>query len=446
MRELVTKYGQHVTLESVQWCITVPSIWSNKAKLLMQKCMMQAGLLKSADSPGGSPHPLSIVLEPEAASCYCHHNMPELNLQQGDRILVADIGGGTTDIVVQEWIGKSYENYSVKEVTCSSGGLCGGTYVDENFKRLVHAKIPCLGQFTAKNSSSFMTNVMKKWEEIKCSFGDVLTIGEDFEISLPPALAKEWQAFDEEKGFRVRDQYDELSLTHSDMKYIFDPVVDKNLELIAHQLGQTTDVKVIFVVGGFAGSPYLMTRIKDRFKGEVERIISPVNPGSAVCQGAVLLALNPTGIVSRVAKKTYGFKVSRNFQPGDPEEHTSLVGGVKKCDVSFMTFLKKGDTVDVDQSVTKKLTPLTSKQTSLRLTLFSSDDPSPQYTVGPSVKEEASLVFDIKESVGVTLPSINVSLYFGRSTIEVQAVRENFGNPDKVHQLQVPVDFGGDWV
>jgi len=111
-----------------------------------------------------------------------------------------------------------------------------------------------------------------------------------------------------------------------------------------------------------------------------------------------------------------------------------------------MTFLKKGDTVDVDQSVTKKLTPLTSKQTSLRLTLFSSDDPSPQYTVGPSVKEEASLVFDIKESVGVTLPSINVSLYFGRSTIEVQAMRENFGNPDKVHQLQVPVDFGGDWV
>jgi molecular chaperone DnaK (HSP70) len=48
---------------------------------------------------------VQVVLEPEAASFHCHHLLrqkhKDLSLHVKDKILVADVGGGTVDIVVQ---------------------------------------------------------------------------------------------------------------------------------------------------------------------------------------------------------------------------------------------------------------------------------------------------------------------------------------------------------
>ncbi|XP_024390872.1 uncharacterized protein [Physcomitrium patens] len=449
LRHLRTKFNDELTLDQVQWCVTVPSIWDDHAKKQMEVCMMRAGLVRGSQSIIGSPHPLSIVLEPEAASCYCHRNMPDLELKAGDRLLVADIGGGTTDIVVQEWMSETPNDYRVKEVTYSTGGLCGGTYVDEQFNRLLFTRIQCLPQYLQK-SSSFMSEIFKRWEEIKCSFGDHGTLGDSFEIQLPGKLAQEWEDYDSEHGLPPRDSYDELELTQSDMQSIFDPVVEQNLGLIADQLSRTSNVKVIFVVGGFAGSPYLMSKIKERFLGQVEKIISPVNPGSAVCQGAVMLALNPAGITSRIARKTYGFEVSRSFKPGDPEDskYISWVGAEKKCDVNFSAYVRKGDPLDVDHCVSKDFSPLFPGARNMKLMLYSSNETDPKYTQGPGVdsKEEASFTIDITSSSHMQeRPTVTVSMFFGRSAIDVKAVGKNFGT-GQIQEFQLPVEFTGDWV
>lgn len=57
--------------------------------------------------------------------------MFDFELKVGDRLLVVDIGGGIIDIVVQEWMSEILNDYRVKEVMYSIGGLCGGIYVDE---------------------------------------------------------------------------------------------------------------------------------------------------------------------------------------------------------------------------------------------------------------------------------------------------------------------------
>jgi hypothetical protein len=73
---------EETIIQTTRWCITVPAIWDDKAKDTMKKgqcCLFaplshsiavlsMAGLIKSAKSPNGSPHPPMIVLEPEAAS------------------------------------------------------------------------------------------------------------------------------------------------------------------------------------------------------------------------------------------------------------------------------------------------------------------------------------------------------------------------------------------
>ena len=61
-------------LRTIQWCITVPAIWSDAAKRAMQTAAEIAGLVASPYSPDGSPHSLITVLEPEAASLYVMFN------------------------------------------------------------------------------------------------------------------------------------------------------------------------------------------------------------------------------------------------------------------------------------------------------------------------------------------------------------------------------------
>jgi len=458
MEQLHKHYGEQLSMESVQWCITVPSIWSDSAKRQMKKCMVDAGLVMGANGGGsaaglhhascGSPHRLIMVLEPEAASCHCHHTCEQhLELQRGDKLLVADIGGGTSDIVVQEWLGghdDDADSYKVQEVTRSTGGFCGGIYVDKQFIKFMTQQIGCLTGYFLRNPS-YKAELLRKWEELKRTFGDPLSFGGDIMLDLPRKLSSAWEDYDQQQGLAERESYEEFQLSHADMQAIFDPVVNENLDLIGAQIAQTGDIKVMLVVGGFAGSPYLMKRIKERFACAVEKIISPPNPGNAVCQGAVALALNPGGIVSRIARKTFGIETCRTSEPGDPPDYCTQVGNVKKCENRFSIYVQKGSRVAVNHCVTKTHIGLYPKQKTMRLVLFSSDDISPRYTKGGSAVKEGELVIDISNVKGEmeAKPEVSVSMYFGRSSIEMRAVAVNFGNKSKVHEMLLPITFGG---
>jgi hypothetical protein len=285
--------------DAVQWCVTVPSIWDESAKQQMKACMVNAGLV-SAEA--GGMDAVKVVLEPEAASFHCHQKLrQDVSLNAEDKILVADIGGGTVDIVVQELV-LSGDEYKVKELTESSGALCGGTFVDEAFMRFMAKKIGCLDEFL-RTDPSYKPRLLKDWEEIKKAFGHEMMCNTDpMSLQLHPKLAVKWEEFEKERGNAALDDSYVVELTEQDLKAIFDPVVNEILELIDAQLTQVPHIKVMFVVGGFAGSPYLMRRIRARFKGKVTHIVSPPNPGSAIAEGAVALALHPEAIVSRVSK------------------------------------------------------------------------------------------------------------------------------------------------
>jgi molecular chaperone DnaK (HSP70) len=333
--------------DSVQWCVTVPSIWDENAKQQMKACMVNAGLVAGTEA-------VKVVLEPEAASFHCHQILREerkdVSLNTKDKILVADVGGGTVDIVVQELVGNS-QNYQVKELTESSGGLCGGTFIDESFLRYFSKRIPCLDEFL-KDYPSYRTQLLKDWEEIKCAFGhEMMSDGDTKDIVLHNKLAAKWEAYETERG-------NEVEVTEQDLKSIFDPVVDEILELIAAQLTQVPDIKVMFVVGGFAGSPYLMRRIRARFSSEVAHIVSPPAPGSAIVQGAVSLALLPGAIVSRISKKTYGTSVILPFDHAlDLKPLLKVTNGVEYCRNRFDVFVKKGEGVEVNDCLTKNNAP-----------------------------------------------------------------------------------------
>lgn len=71
---------------SIRYVLTVPAIWSDKAKDTMQRAAVSAGIPASR---------LTMVTEPEAAGLYCSTLCHEVDLQDGDCFVICDAGGGT---------------------------------------------------------------------------------------------------------------------------------------------------------------------------------------------------------------------------------------------------------------------------------------------------------------------------------------------------------------
>ena len=98
--DYLTAVCEHVTKESlhkhfgreflknqqISYVLTVPAIWSDKAKDLTKQAAYKAGIQRRN---------LVLITEPEAAALYCATLCKEVDLNAGDRFLICDAGGGT---------------------------------------------------------------------------------------------------------------------------------------------------------------------------------------------------------------------------------------------------------------------------------------------------------------------------------------------------------------
>jgi hypothetical protein len=114
------------------------------------------------------------------------------------------------------------------------------------------------------------------------------------------------------------------------------------------------------------------------------------------------------------------------------------------CKNQFFIYVQKGSQVAVDHCVTKTITALYPGQKDISLPLYSSDDVSPRYTKGGSAEREGELVIDISNVSGGTdaIAQVSVSMYFGRSSIEMKAVALNFGDKSEM-RLPLTLDLLG---
>jgi molecular chaperone DnaK (HSP70) len=71
---------------TLSYALTVPAIWSDKAKEASRQAALRAGIPENR---------LTLITEPEAAAAYCSTLFPAVDLKEGDRFLVCDAGGGT---------------------------------------------------------------------------------------------------------------------------------------------------------------------------------------------------------------------------------------------------------------------------------------------------------------------------------------------------------------
>ncbi|KAH7427868.1 hypothetical protein KP509_10G064500 [Ceratopteris richardii] len=447
MDELSIAIRKDFSMRDVQWCLTVPAVWDERAKQRMKICAEKAGMVKGVNCPRNSvtsPRALHIILEPEAASAYCQQQVQQnLKLKVGDRLLIADVGGGTIDVVVHEVLELDPSGCAskVKEVVASYGQLGGGTFVDVLFFNLVSEKIACFSEYCRNANPSLAVQLYSWWQGIKADFKG-LEYSEEYSL-INCGLSEAWKQHDRLRGV-VRDDehYEQLLLTEKDLCSILDPEVDKVLNLIDEQV---KNVSILMVVGGFAASPYLRKRVLTRFRDKVDEIIIPTVPGRAVCRGAVELHMKKNYVKSRISKVTYGTDCLRYAKSDDRQD---LVlrddDGRLTCRDVFSVFVRAGEEVEIGSCIEKCFYPSAHYQKAMNIGLYSSPRTHPRYIKESDCKKEGKFKVDMSEGMELDKSrKIKVKMTFGGALVSISAVRCNFGTKEEEHGLAVTFHCSG---
>ncbi|KAG0309718.1 hypothetical protein BGZ99_000795 [Dissophora globulifera] len=380
--KILQQFGPSYSRQSFRYCLTVPAMWSDKAKDVMRQAAIRANIIKETDHPDR----LMLVSEPEAAALYCKRACKQYDLGHGDRFLICDAGGGTVDLIVYD-ITLSSEGQKLSEVTKGHGASCGSIFIDLNFCNLMIKKFGTQG---AKFPSEIIPALVDTFAyQLKPHFDGI----EDMYLALPRSSCfddiKDPEAIGIDGGY--------MCLKASELKnVVFEPVVSKVLTLIQGQLDKAKDCSAIFMVGGFGSSTYLLNRVKQEFHGMVKTISAPYKPEAAVVCGAVYVGLSPKTVTARVTRRCYGVRALMKFVEGvDPVR-------LKRYRVEGQTVQEAGE---------------------CSIYVYAIDGEPPRYTTG--ISESAYITvpdpFKPSDSRGHEV-EIEIKLFFGLGEIKVVGI------------------------
>jgi hypothetical protein len=258
-------FGSDLSMQDVQWCVTVPSIWSHNPRQQMKSCMVDAGLVVGGSNGiNASTYPVIMVFQTDAASYW---SCEKLSLQRGDKVLLANIGYDTTDVVVQEWVGRegAYNFKVFKDLMHSSSGL-GRIHVEKQIIEFLCQKLRPLREYLLR-FPKYKSRLLQEWERgtgrshklIDFPFNPLRIDQIDLE--------GDWEEHD--KRLRLLHPWYYSTVNRS----IVIPIVEATLDFIAAQLSQTSGIRVMVVVGHLAGLSDLEIRIIQRLGDRVGEIV-----------------------------------------------------------------------------------------------------------------------------------------------------------------------------
>uniref|UniRef100_A0A3B1JN05 Heat shock 70 kDa protein 12A-like n=1 Tax=Astyanax mexicanus TaxID=7994 RepID=A0A3B1JN05_ASTMX len=342
--EMIGKHtsGNKYSASDATWILTVPAIWSAAAKQFMREAATEAGLVK-----GSEPDRLIIALEHEAAIVWCKQlpsdGFMEEDLTEQDAIkeipgtqyMVVDCGGVNITITVHEVM----EGGHLKELNWATKTFEDGKPVDKHFREYLR--------------ETFYEKMYDALEEKHSSDLQKLMYDYNGDMKFPFHLEQLVRKV-EDKGAGSRGS----AVTQSRIIQIGDKVKllhDKRIRIIESQIREILDdrklnINYMFLVGGFALSPYMNRLLKERFEGRCT-VLCPVDAQMAVLRGAVTFGMRQNVVESRISRYSYGVRIVEEF---DQTRHRGkhkygTKEGKGYCDVCFHCFVQKDESVCFDE-------------------------------------------------------------------------------------------------
>ncbi|CEL07319.1 hypothetical protein ASPCAL10479 [Aspergillus calidoustus] len=287
---------------AIQFVLTVPAVWSDKAK---------DATLRAAIKAGAPAQGISLVSEPEAAALYTLRAIQPCLIARNDVFIVCDAGGGTVDLI--SYMVKELDPLRVMEATKGTGRICGSMLLDTRFEELLRDKMGA-ENYDALPTKSKEAALLHWRDRVKPLFAGKFDEDDfsDVPTYIPIPGAKDDPEVPIEDGF--------FELTIDEIAAIFDPIVRDVGELVDEQMEALAKVgfvsPTILLVGGFGASEYLFRRLQEA--RPCIKVLQLPNSWSAVLSGAVLHGLESHSVESRIARRNYGV----TFRPQwDLERH-----------------------------------------------------------------------------------------------------------------------------
>jgi tetratricopeptide (TPR) repeat protein len=445
-----------LTWQDIQWCITVPAIWSDAQKRTMTDAAAEAGL--------GPADQVVIAIEPETAALYCVLDAdrpgPGSKWRTGEkqRFMIVDCGGGTIDISAFATVMDEGRLRLAEIGGGSTGAALGSQYINQAFRRkLLRQRLaPDVFDWLEREHGELLNAVENRWEEakryvaVKTGDGGRPVIDEDTTIDIPAPL---WKLLPRPVRSRLTEeaQGDLRTLVASpgQTQELFDAVIDPIVELVRRAFDEVSGQAVgepvtVLLVGGFAASDYLHARISHALKGRAT-VARPSEPREAVVHGAVHFGYDPGLISERRTKLTYGFQMAMRFRDGSQDNRHEIIwgpDGQKLIRDRFHIAVKRSQPVQRDHPYSKDLTPSSADTPTLQLTFFATRDRDPQYVTDPGVVELGEITIDISHSVGQPPADrkVRLEMVFGDTVITATATTLDTGVTSRI---DIPVDDHG---
>ncbi|XP_062582269.1 heat shock 70 kDa protein 12A-like [Saccostrea cucullata] len=413
----------------IEYVLTVPAIWGDKAKMFMREAAVKAGIEKDH---------LIMALEPEAASIYCQHlqieNLRDPNasvlgsVDNGTTYMVVDLGGGTADITVHK---KCIDN-TLEEIMPASGGPWGGKSVDDKFidflSELGGKKVLKLLKET--NMEDYV-DILRTFERTKRAI--TLEKKGNVFVRIPLSfinLCKKENNLDDFSQVIKKSPHKEnvnygpgkLKMTADFVRGFFKKTSDGIVKHIEDLFNEEAvrDVNHILMVGGFSECKLIQKAIKDNFPEK--RVIIPEESGLAILYGAVYFGHIPDAISRRVARFTYGIQTWPKFDSKTHRKEKQVdIKGEKRCKDVFFSFVRKGEQISNSFSKSQIFRPLHTEDAILECGIFVSTEKNPEYVDDASCRRLGTLRVSLPKVSDATQLEIEETFYFGETELRVVA-------------------------
>ncbi|KAG0309221.1 hypothetical protein BGZ98_004305 [Dissophora globulifera] len=241
--------SQVLSAESMpmHYCVTIPQAWTIPTRELVLRCYVEAGVVQQTPAPN-----MTVITEAEAAATYCREHCVEFeSLQDGDIFMICDAGGLTTHVTTFK-VDDSLGVRQFMRLSSSHAEDCGSVMLDRRFKELVLGRLAGLDVEAKPQRQKAFETLLEGFDEIKSQL-DANAKDETKHILVPMGLdvselvpAPSW----------LEDEY--MSLSGQELcEVVFDPVVNKVLDLVREQSKVHPVCACLFLVGGFGSNKYL---------------------------------------------------------------------------------------------------------------------------------------------------------------------------------------------
>ncbi|XP_062582494.1 heat shock 70 kDa protein 12A-like [Saccostrea cucullata] len=450
MKEIEKRFlVEEITLDDINFILTVPAIWDDSAKMFMREAAVKAGLPDKQ---------LQIALEPEAASIYCHlMHFDAVEKQKGKgnwtremglKYMVVDLGGGTADITVHQL----QENGTLAEVVPASGGDWGGTCVDEAYKNFLEDIFGKTVMKTFKYDLEYVLDYIEFWQnfEIKKREQVISKISHLVHLLIPIALTEIFKEQTNKKGMHdaimkalikesthknedITSLQGKLELPIESYQKFFTPTIEKLVDHLSKMFREEVGpgVDVILMVGGFSECELVQEKLAKHFGNK--RLVIPYQAGLAVLKGAVFFGHHKDLISRRVARYTYGIQTWPKFDKTRHSLHKKhKINGEDRCRDVFLKFITKGDPIEPGLKKSYIFKTLKQGEKILECGVFISNKKNPEYVDEEDCYRLGTLEVPLTNSELRTNMEIEESIIFGETEIRVTAC--NFAT-GKEHEI-----------